>query len=83
MEGKFCCSLVSQKLYFYILHICKWENLQNPQCIKYLFSPFYIYVYLVGLTTKVCVWIVFDAEVFVWFQVCLLQEQRANHHPYS
>ena len=27
--------------------LCKWENLQNRQCIKYLFSPLYVqYVYL-------------------------------------
>jgi len=25
---------------FYVL--CKWENLQNRQCIKYLCSPLYI-----------------------------------------
>ena len=28
---------------FYML--CKWENLQNRQCIKYLFSPLYIYIH--------------------------------------
>ncbi len=22
--------------------LCKWENLKNRQCIKYLFSPLYI-----------------------------------------
>jgi len=25
---------------FYML--CKWENLKNQQCIKYMFSPLYI-----------------------------------------
>ena len=25
--------------------LCKWENLQNRQCMKYLFSPLYIYIH--------------------------------------
>ncbi len=23
--------------------LCKWENLKNRQCIKYLFAPLYIF----------------------------------------
>ncbi len=26
--------------------LCKLENLKNRQCIKYLFAPLYIYIYL-------------------------------------
>ena len=30
---------------FYML--CKWGNLQNRQCIKYLFSPLYHTIYII------------------------------------
>ncbi|XP_023187000.1 uncharacterized protein LOC111608146 isoform X2 [Xiphophorus maculatus] len=33
---------------FYML--CKWENLKNQQCIKYLFSPLYLLMYFVYIS---------------------------------
>ncbi len=26
--------------------LCKWETLNNRQCIKYLFAPLYVYIYI-------------------------------------
>ncbi len=32
--------------------LCKWENLKNNQCIKYLFAPVYI-VHTPGVSNSV------------------------------
>ena len=36
--------------------LCKWDNLQNRQCIKYLFSPLYIVAGRVSATSTTARW---------------------------
>ncbi len=32
--------------------LCKWENVKNRQCIKYLFAPLYVKPYLKYLRSR-------------------------------
>ncbi len=42
---RFCLNVPTMKITDLSI-LCKWETLTNLQCIKYLFAPLYIYIYL-------------------------------------
>ncbi len=47
--------------------LCKWENLKNRQCIKYLFAPLCVYV-CISVVKNIDISINIDTEISERYQ---------------